>query len=103
MALLAHLLVGYGSMIGRSAHYVVEDTNHYTNEFVVLVGRTSKGRKGTSEGRIRRVLRAVDEQWDCDHVVSGLSRRAKGSSGRCAIRSISATARLESKFSSTTV
>lgn len=73
VALLAHVLVGYGSMIGRSAHYVVEDTRHHATEYVVLVGRSSKGRKGTSEGRIRRVLRTVDEAWDRDHVVSGLS------------------------------
>lgn len=73
VALLAHVLVGYGSMIGRSAHYLVEDTRHHANEYAVLVGRSSKGRKGTSEGRIRGVLRAVDEVWERDHVVDGLS------------------------------
>jgi hypothetical protein len=73
VALLAHVLVGYGSVIGRSARYVVEDSDHYTTEYVVLVGRTAKGRKGTAEARIRRLLRAVDEEWERDHVVSGLS------------------------------
>jgi hypothetical protein len=73
VALLAHILVGYGSMIGNAAYFAVESTRHTANEFVVLVGRSSKGRKGTSEGRIRHVLGAVDDGWNRDHVVSGLS------------------------------
>jgi hypothetical protein len=73
VALLAHVLIGFGSMIGRKAYYVVEATTHYANEFVVLVGRTAKGRKGTAEDRIRAILRTVDPEWDRDHVVDGLS------------------------------
>jgi hypothetical protein len=73
VALLAHVLVGFGSLIGRTAHYVVEATRHYANEFVVLVGRTAKGRKGTAEDRVRAILKLVDEEWDRDHVVDGLS------------------------------
>lgn len=73
VALLGHVLVCYGSLIGRSAHYVVEDTEHHGNEFVVLIGRSSKGRKGTSEARIRRLVRTLDPDWDLSRVVSGLS------------------------------
>ena len=73
VALLAHVLVGFGSMIGRTAHYVVEATPHYANEFVVLVGRTAKGRKGTAEDRVRAILQPVDPEWNRDHVVDGLS------------------------------
>jgi hypothetical protein len=73
VALLAHVLAGYGSMIGRRAHYSVEDTEHRANEYYVLVGATAKGRKGTAERRARRLLRAVDETWDTERVVSGLS------------------------------
>jgi hypothetical protein len=39
----------------------------------VLVGRTAKGRKGTAEDRVRVILKPVDEEWDRDHVVDGLS------------------------------
>ncbi|MEW6270090.1 MAG: DUF3987 domain-containing protein [Thermodesulfobacteriota bacterium] len=73
VALLAHVLAGYGSMINRQAHYRVEDTEHRANEYYVLVGATAKGRKGTAERRIRRLLRSVDEAWDNERVVSGLS------------------------------
>jgi hypothetical protein len=73
VALLAHVLAGFGSLIGRTAHYMVEATPHYANEFAVLVGRTAKGRKGTAEDRVRAVLQPIDEDWDRDHVVDGLS------------------------------
>ncbi len=73
IALLAHILIGFGSIIGHVTHYLVEDTAHYANEFAVLVGRSAKGRKGTSENRIRRILRAVDPEWDETRIVSGLS------------------------------
>jgi len=48
MALLAQFLVCFGTAIGRSTHYAVEASRHFGNEFVVLVGPSSKGRKGSS-------------------------------------------------------
>ena len=42
-------------------------------EFVVLVGRTSKGRKGSSWDRVRQVLISADTVWTQNCVVSGLS------------------------------
>jgi hypothetical protein len=44
IAILAQLLVGFGSMIGRGAHYAVEATHHHPNEFVLLVGPSAKAR-----------------------------------------------------------
>jgi hypothetical protein len=62
-ALLIQALVGFGNLLGRTAHYCVEDDQHFGNEFVVLVGKSSKSRKGTSWGRIKKLLKAVEEQW----------------------------------------
>jgi hypothetical protein len=73
VALLVQWLVGFGSIIGRTAHFVAKDDFHYLNEYAVLVGRTSKGRKGTSWGRARRPLEAVDGAWAAEHIASGLS------------------------------
>lgn len=73
VAVLAHVLAGYGSMIGRRAHYCVEETEHRASDYYVLVGATAKGRKGTAERRARAVLRVVDAEWDRERVVSGLS------------------------------
>ena len=41
--------------------------------FLVLVGPTSKGRKGTSWGHVRRLFRMADEAWVTEHISHGLS------------------------------
>ena len=73
VALLVQHLVGFGSLIGRGAHFVAEADRHYTNLFTVLVGQTAKGRKGTSKGHVDQILRGVDEAWERNHQQSGLS------------------------------
>jgi hypothetical protein len=72
-ALLVQFLVGYGNVIGRSAHFMVEATRHALNLYAVLVGATSKARKGTSWGHNRRVLSAIDSEWALSRIQSGLS------------------------------
>lgn len=73
MALLVQLLVCFGNAAGKTAHFRAEGDRHYCNEFAVLVGRTSKGRKGTSQGRVLQAMNGADEQWTKDRVMSGLS------------------------------
>ncbi len=73
IALLVQLLVVFGSLIGRTAHFVVEGSRHHANLFVVLVGLTSKGRKGTSWAQVARLAESVEPGWKRDRVVSGLS------------------------------
>ena len=53
-ALLFQLLAAVGNMLGAGACIRVEGDRHPPRLFVVQVGRTSKGRKGTSWGRVRR-------------------------------------------------
>jgi hypothetical protein len=60
-------------MAGRSAHFIVEADRHHANEFAVLVGRTSKARKGTSWGRVLDLMRQADPGWAGERVQSGLS------------------------------
>jgi hypothetical protein len=72
-ALLAQALVAFGNVIGRGAHFEVESDRHHANEFLVLVGRTSKARKGTSWGRIDRLFREAAPEWAQERVQSGLS------------------------------
>jgi hypothetical protein len=72
-ALLVQALVAFGNVIGRSAHFEVEADRHHANEFVVLVGKTSKARKGTSWGRINRLYCEAEEQWAAERVQSGVS------------------------------
>jgi hypothetical protein len=73
VALLAQLLVAFGNAVGRSPHFMAEADRHGTNLFVVLVGVSSKGRKGTSWAHIRRLFQAVAPEWTRNCITSGLS------------------------------
>lgn len=73
VALLVQLLVAFGNVIGRTAYALAEDTRHYCNLFTVLVGLTSKARKGTSLSRVRSVVGRFAESWNRECVVKGLS------------------------------
>jgi len=72
-ALLLSYLVAYGSVIGRNAYFVAEADRHYMNLFIVQVGLTSKGRKGSSLGQVMRLFRDLDLEWASARVQSGLS------------------------------
>ncbi len=47
-AILLQLLAAFGNIIGAGPHCMVSATRHSLNLFVVLVGESSKARKGTS-------------------------------------------------------
>lgn len=72
-ALLVQLLAEFGNAIGRGPHWAAGEDSHYANLFVVLVGRTGKGRKGHAANMIKARLKAVDDVWAGDRVKSGLS------------------------------
>lgn len=72
-ALLVNFLVGFGNAAGRGAHVKVGAARHGLNLFAVLVGETSKARKGSSWGFIRDLLHAADPFWAEDRVMGGLS------------------------------
>jgi hypothetical protein len=52
---------------------MAEADRHGMNLFVVLVGQTAKARKGTSWGRVRGLLTAIDPDWSRQKTRSGLS------------------------------
>jgi hypothetical protein len=68
-AIVIQFLVAAGNIIGRSRYYQVESDHHHANLFVVLVGPSSKARKGTSLGRIM----AVVSEWASERFKGGLS------------------------------
>ena len=71
-AILIQFLVAVGNAIGRGPFYKVEGDYHYTKLFVVLVGTTSEGRKGTSLGRVLQIMEQADPDWTQYRVQSGL-------------------------------
>lgn len=73
VAFLIQFLVAVGSLLGRSGYAVAESSRHFANFFAVLVGRSAKGRKGSSWSHVRRLFHGIDETWTQERVVSGLS------------------------------
>jgi len=73
LALLTQFLVAFGNVVGRGPHVLAEADEHHGNLFVVLVGASSRGRKGSSWGHIRRLFERVDAGWADARVASGLS------------------------------
>src|SRR5262249_21348750 len=73
VALLMQFLAAAGNIVGRCAFYQVEGTRHHPNLFSVLVGESSKARKGTSWDRVADILRIADDRWFHERVKSGLS------------------------------
>lgn len=70
-ALLIHTMLRFGNLIGRTAHVVAEGTRHYANEFAVVVGKSSKSRKGTANDRIADIYVGIDTAWENTNQTSG--------------------------------
>ena len=71
--LLVQALVAFGNQIGRNKYVLAESDFHYCNFFAVMVGQSSKGRKGTSWGRIVSQFEISDPEWRKNCIVSGCS------------------------------
>jgi hypothetical protein len=63
VAILLQLLAACGNLIGPAPHCLVGSTRHGLNLFVVLVGDSSKARKGTSWRQISSLLAEADPLW----------------------------------------
>jgi hypothetical protein len=72
VAILAQLLIAFGAAVGRGAHFQVEATRHHPNQFVVLVGDSSRARKGSSWDHAHRLLIGADPAITA-RILTGLS------------------------------
>lgn len=73
VALLIHVLIGFGNLVGRNPHYRVGGSNHHMNEAAICVGTTASARKGTAKADTFKLLEAVDPPWAENCIVGGLS------------------------------
>jgi hypothetical protein len=73
VAILIQFVTCAGNIIGNCPYYQVEGSRHRTNLFSVLVGQSSKARKGTSWDRISEIVKTADERWFSDRAKGGLS------------------------------
>jgi hypothetical protein len=76
VAILGQLLVAFGSAAGRGPHFLVEGDLHHVNLFLCLVGESSRGRKGTSRGRVMQLMEHADSDWRARCIAGGLSTGA---------------------------
>jgi hypothetical protein len=72
-ALLVSLLAAFGSAVGAGPHVRADGADHAARLFGVIVGRSSRSRKGTSWRHSRNVMAAADPEWAATRVLSGLS------------------------------
>jgi hypothetical protein len=71
VAILVQLLAAFGSLV-PGPHLRVEADKHPGRLYTALVGDSSRGRKGTSWGRVKRLIESVDETF-AERVTGGLS------------------------------
>lgn len=63
VGLLASFLAEFAVMIGREPHLTLDGSYHPLVVYPVLVGTSSKSRKGSAGKRIGRIFRAVVAEW----------------------------------------
>ena len=63
VALLVSFLSEFGTMMNRAPHLVLDGTIHPLLFWPVLVGQSSKSRKGTAGKRIQTLLSLADVSW----------------------------------------
>jgi hypothetical protein len=63
VALLASFLSEVGATLNRGPHLILDGTFHPLLFWPVLVGRSSKSRKGTAGKRIEQLLQLADASW----------------------------------------
>ena len=72
-ALLVQFLIGFGNLCGAASYRFAGGVAHHLNEYGVIVGDTSRARKGTSWAEVERFLEKADGDWTKHCVTSGLS------------------------------
>jgi hypothetical protein len=72
-ALLASLLTAVGSAMGPSAHFLADGVKHGTRLNTLIVGDSSRSRKGTSWHRVLEVMGVAAPDWAMEHTASGCS------------------------------
>ncbi len=72
-AILLHFLVLAGAIIGRRRFMPIEGSRHCPNMFLLIVGDTSSGRKGTAYSQVRRIMSEAFPDFMRKNVAMGLA------------------------------
>src|SRR5437899_5330134 len=71
--LLLSFLVAFGACVGPGPHAIADGTAHPARLNVVLVGRSSRARKGTSWNVVKRVFEEAAPDFSGERVIGGLT------------------------------
>jgi hypothetical protein len=71
-SIAAHFITALGNAVGPSPYFTVGETIHRMNEFLLIVGKSSRARKGDAKNIALRPLQAADPEWAAN-VAGGLS------------------------------
>jgi hypothetical protein len=63
IALLGHLLAEFSCIIGRNPHIELDGSPCQLQFWPVMVGETSKARKGSASSRMRRLFKTTFPEW----------------------------------------
>ena len=72
VAILGQFLTAYGCAVGPGPTLRVGVTDHPARLFIVLVGQSSRARKGDSWAGVREVMYRADPAWTTEHLISGV-------------------------------
>jgi hypothetical protein len=73
VALLLTFLTATGNILGLGPHAIADAAQHPARLNVVLVGQTSRARKGTAWAQTRNLLAQVDPSWTTGCVLPGIA------------------------------
>lgn len=73
VGLLVDFLACFGSSVGSGPYAVADASEHPARLNVVLVGETSRSRKGTARANIRKLMNEADPGWSDRRVMGGLA------------------------------
>ena len=72
VAIYLQSLARFGVQVGRKPHFLVDGARHYANLFVVVVGQTARGSKGTSGARVRQLFEPIEPEFDSSNTLGSL-------------------------------
>jgi Protein of unknown function (DUF3987) len=72
-SLLIQLLACFGNCVGRNPYFLAAADKHFCNLYVLLVGKSARGRKGQSLNMIKSLFESVDSEWLHTRIIKGLS------------------------------
>jgi len=70
---LLTFLAAVGNVVGPGPHALADAAPHPARLFVVLVGETSRARKGSAWAQVRRVLAQIAPEWAAGCILPGLA------------------------------